>query len=357
MAAGTGVIFRRAVVTSVVASGANWILDSLGRYTLVSNAIGPITFSIELLVDAFILLLPTATTIITSHTPGDLPSGFEITGISQGTENMPGANIAFPPSTTPIFPVIDAGSYAIAWNCGGLNINSVTQNAFNPVTMTMPYLSPWTFTVTGVDSAIGIGQLITNLNTRYEWYAADSVTPIINPFSPTLPIYPFTGNYSYNTNACSLIGPLTNVTIVNPVTGEFSWTLPPGTGGVVITLSQIGHADIVTSVLSPTLNYIPSNIYGAVTVTIKPITTFPICYGPASTLTLAITVPFIPPAGIGAGINLGGTPTLQFIGNPSGIYTLVPGKTNDTLYERIPAATTQNVKIPDPLIKTAFLGD
>ena len=57
------------------------------------------------------------------------------------------------------------------------------------------------------------------------------------------------------------------------------------------------------------------------------------------------------------GINLGGSPTLQFIGNPSGIYTIVPGKAYDTLYERIPAVTSQDVKIPDPYIVTAYVGE
>jgi hypothetical protein len=56
------------------------------------------------------------------------------------------------------------------------------------------------------------------------------------------------------------------------------------------------------------------------------------------------------------GIDLGGITGFQFIGNPSGIYTLVNSKTNDTLIERIPTPSTQVVKIPDPFIKTGFLG-
>lgn len=55
------------------------------------------------------------------------------------------------------------------------------------------------------------------------------------------------------------------------------------------------------------------------------------------------------------GIALGGTTTIVFIGDPSGIYTLVPGKTHDTLYERTDI-DFQDVAIPNPFVKTAFLG-
>lgn len=42
--------------------------------------------------------------------------------------------------------------------------------------------------------------------------------------------------------------------------------------------------------------------------------------------------------------------------NASGIYTLVPGKTNDTLYSSLRDGTTRNVKIPNPFAKTGFIG-
>jgi len=61
---------------------------------------------------------------------------------------------------------------------------------------------------------------------------------------------------------------------------------------------------------------------------------------------------------IGSGqVDIGGSSPLQLIGEPSGIYTLVKDKTHDTLYERQAGTTTSvNVKIPDPYIKTAFIG-
>jgi hypothetical protein len=39
----------------------------------------------------------------------------------------------------------------------------------------------------------------------------------------------------------------------------------------------------------------------------------------------------------------------------SGIYTIVPGKTDDTLYDRQTGITSLDVKIPDPSIKTGFI--
>lgn len=63
-------------------------------------------------------------------------------------------------------------------------------------------------------------------------------------------------------------------------------------------------------------------------------------------------------AGYG-GFALGGSSLEDavFIMNPSGIYTLVEDKTHDTLYERMTGITTQNVKIPDPFVKTGFVGE
>jgi len=42
--------------------------------------------------------------------------------------------------------------------------------------------------------------------------------------------------------------------------------------------------------------------------------------------------------------------------NASGIYTLVPGKTNDTLYKTARDGTTRDVRIPTPFAKTGFIG-
>jgi hypothetical protein len=44
------------------------------------------------------------------------------------------------------------------------------------------------------------------------------------------------------------------------------------------------------------------------------------------------------------------------VGNASGVYTLVANKTNDTIYNNARDGTTQDVRIPNPKIKTGFIG-
>lgn len=55
------------------------------------------------------------------------------------------------------------------------------------------------------------------------------------------------------------------------------------------------------------------------------------------------------------GVDFGGASTIVYIGNASGIYTLVENKDRDTLYDRI-LNTTVDVKIPDPFAKTGHIG-
>lgn len=50
------------------------------------------------------------------------------------------------------------------------------------------------------------------------------------------------------------------------------------------------------------------------------------------------------------GITFGGSATMVFLGNPTGTYTLITNKTNDTLYN-----TEDNVAIPNPFADTGFL--
>lgn len=50
-----------------------------------------------------------------------------------------------------------------------------------------------------------------------------------------------------------------------------------------------------------------------------------------------------------------GTLTI-LLANASGIYTLVKGKTSDTLYSSARDGTTYNVKIPNPFARTGFIG-
>lgn len=56
------------------------------------------------------------------------------------------------------------------------------------------------------------------------------------------------------------------------------------------------------------------------------------------------------------GIDFGGSATIIFQGDPSGIYSLIPDKRNDTVYDHnVDPVTTENVAIPKPFIKTGFL--
>lgn len=56
------------------------------------------------------------------------------------------------------------------------------------------------------------------------------------------------------------------------------------------------------------------------------------------------------------GLILGGSTATTLLRDVSGIYTLVPGKPNDTLYNRQTEAPSADVKIPDPMFKTGYIG-
>lgn len=56
------------------------------------------------------------------------------------------------------------------------------------------------------------------------------------------------------------------------------------------------------------------------------------------------------------GLILGGETALTLLKDVSGIYTIVPGKTNDTLYDRQTGQTEVDVKIPNPKFGTGYIG-
>jgi len=55
------------------------------------------------------------------------------------------------------------------------------------------------------------------------------------------------------------------------------------------------------------------------------------------------------------GLVLSGSPALLIIKDMSGIYTLVPGKTDDTVYDRQTGQTSVDLPIPDPTVKTGYI--
>lgn len=56
------------------------------------------------------------------------------------------------------------------------------------------------------------------------------------------------------------------------------------------------------------------------------------------------------------GVALDGQVSLTLLRDISGIYTLIPGKTNDTLYDRQTGVANVDVKIPNPNFKTGYIG-
>lgn len=56
------------------------------------------------------------------------------------------------------------------------------------------------------------------------------------------------------------------------------------------------------------------------------------------------------------GLTLDGTTPQTLLEDVSGIYTLIPGKRNDTLYDRQTGQPNVDVEIPDPGFKTGFIG-
>jgi len=56
------------------------------------------------------------------------------------------------------------------------------------------------------------------------------------------------------------------------------------------------------------------------------------------------------------GLILNGQPSVGLLKDISGIYTLISGQIHDTLYDRQTGQTNVNVKIPDPIVKTGYIG-
>lgn len=67
---------------------------------------------------------------------------------------------------------------------------------------------------------------------------------------------------------------------------------------------------------------------------------FTVTFGGAPSITMIMS----------GGITFGGSAIISFLGNPTGTYTIVKNKTNDTLYN-----TDENVAIPNPFVVTGFM--
>lgn len=184
-------------------------------------------------------------------------------------------------------------------------------------------------------------------------YPGFPVPPVdANPITAFQTFYLF-GEWDDGGGSGNTPGPLINPSVTatgNP--GEYTVDLTPGPDteiveiqspdGTVIGIYPVGVFPIVVILPGPTVVLTPINPNPSIVV------------GPPSVLTVIPRFDYV----MSGGFDLGGSPTIQLLGNPSGIYTLVPNKTHDTLYERNAGSLTeQDVKIPDPFIKTAFVGD
>lgn len=139
----------------------------------------------------------------------------------------------------------------------------------------------------------------------------------------------------------------------------FTYTMSPAAGSSV-DAGPDGNLITISSVLSDPnhlkLNHLTISVAcGAITIVDQTETLFtfylPVaCDGAGSTAIMAT----------GDGTQFSGSVSLGsliiLLTDHSGIYTLVPGKSNDTLYSSLRDGTTKNVKIPNPFIKTGFIG-
>lgn len=293
---------------------------------------------------------------------GDLPNGFQITGISQlidGVPNSPQSSSVDPNLGTPY----NVKNFAGTW--GNFDIPDVglstASPVFVPATMGLNYLVGWTMTRDFNVPAYGIA---VPANTFIRVAATSSPVdvfgnPIQGQTATGFGFVMFRFSWSYDTDACAGVTPVTGATVTDPVTGAISWSVPLSADGTIIEVeNSVGDLE-VTYLDNAVTTYTPT-MSGALTIRLYASTLFPICKSSVVTLNVTVTVPFdytMGTDGTGKGVNVGGAAFIQMIGNPSGIYTLVPDSTHDELIERTPSVTTQDVKIPNPKIRFGYVGD
>lgn len=149
---------------------------------------------------------------------------------------------------------------------------------------------------------------------------------------------------------------------VDRQTITLTWTTAPGPAKpTVVSVVLPGPTTLVVGTVPagqpPTLTFtLPPGIPPG-TISIITNTIIVPNISPPTTTPFTIPTNIMSPLTLSGGIDLGGTMIVQALTDPSGVYTLVPGKRSDTLYDRIPAEVSVEVKIPDPYIKTSFVGE
>ena len=313
----------------------------------------------------------------TLHDLNNLPPGFQITAI-QTLIGFPVPSNPQPTSIPPYYGTILGANYLGRWdgeppvvgNPGDPGVwDSFTTNfgldsiggTFDPATDSLNFLVGQidaTFfqpaAVLAIDASPTSGLSITKTTSPIEV----SGNPVLTP-ATGIPYAVARFSWVSDSDDCSGLTAPTGLTVTDSVTGAITWTIPGGATGTIVKVVSLTETT-EEYVAGPTNDYIPT-LSGDLTITIYAVSGAPvICTSSGVSVSVSVTAPLIftmGEDGITTGIFLGGTSTLQFIGNPSGIYTVVPGKAYDTLYERIPAVTSQDVKIPDPFIITAYIGE
>ena len=260
----------------------------------------------------------------------NLPIDFEITGIAggQAVNNLttPPASpaVIFNPSFFQDWIFANLASSVPGWD-GDINNwdAAFTEFLYNPFTVSYDVSSP--------------------IGTNFLAFGAEvnSTAYEIPPIPTNVLIFTFSGTFEEGT-------PPTNP-VTNPVlnTTTPSITVTPPTNATTIT--------VTTPTTTITTNATPAV---PVTVVIPPGTTVvSIIPGPTGGSPPPLIVPIdLDVEADGMTTDLALAPSMVLIGNPSGIYTLVPNQRFDVLYERALGTTTvQTVAIPRPYGVTAYV--
>ena len=229
-----------------------------------------------------------------------------------------------------------------------------------PVALEMISVSPFT----------GVGTIATWSVTSLGWSAGTT------PFTPTVQeamLVGITANATYNSGAAS--GVLNGATLINPgqdangllgtydalgpqVTpgpidvevgpGDNEITITPGPDTVVVIIEEEGQEEVVIAVTPGVPVVVP--------VTVPNVTVIPVNYPIVPGTPVTVEVPIVFEVEGLLVIDMALAPTIRLIGDPSGIYTLIPNQRFDVLYERAAGTTTtQTVQIPRPFGITSYV--
>ena len=267
----------------------------------------------------------------------DLPEGFQIIGILNNliAHTDPGGNDRFQNAPWPsgLHAPVDPDGGMVSWSTS-FGWNQDNTDFFTSAIRTALYSS---FTFLGnYFRTTGDSLMITNGNA--------GVT-----FAPAF-AFADTNTLIFEWNDEGAVGPQLGP-VTNPVleTTTPTITVTPPTGSTLI--------EVETPTTTITTNATP----GTPVTVVLPMGTTVVTITPLNPGGNAPGNPLIIPIDLdvesgGLVIDMALAPTMQVIGNPSGIYTLIPNQRFDVLYERAAGTTTtQTVQIPRPFGITSYV--